>query len=59
VDEAYGISISASYHSKEGKIAKIAGTDGLSPIDATADYRMEEADHAKAWYDSITYDTFG
>jgi sulfide dehydrogenase [flavocytochrome c] flavoprotein subunit len=54
----YGISVAAVYRYSEDKgIYKTGG--GVSPIDADAAYRLQEARYAKGWYDSITMDTFG
>ena len=54
----YGISVAEVYrYSKDRGIYKTGG--GLSPLDADAAYRLQEARFAKGWYDSITMDTFG
>ena len=54
----YGISVAAVYrYSEEKGIYKTGG--GVSPIEADATYRLQEARYAKGWYDSITMDTFG
>jgi sulfide dehydrogenase [flavocytochrome c] flavoprotein subunit len=54
----YGISVAAVYrYSKDKGIYKTGG--GVSPLDADAAYRLQEARYAKGWYDSITMDTFG
>ena len=53
----YGISVAAVYRYSKGRgIYKTGG--GLSPLDADAVYRLQEARFAKGWYDSITMDTF-
>jgi sulfide dehydrogenase [flavocytochrome c] flavoprotein subunit len=54
----YGISVAEVYrYSKDKGIYKTGG--GVSPLDADATYRLQEARYAKGWYDSITMDTFG
>jgi len=54
----YGISVAAVYrYSEEKGIYKTGG--GVSPIEADAAYRLQEARYARGWYDSITMDTFG
>jgi len=54
----YGISVAAVYrYSKDKGIYKTGG--GVSPIDADAAYRLQEARYARGWYDSITMDAFG
>ena len=53
----YGISVAAVYrYSQEKGIYKTGG--GISPLDADAAYRAEEARYARGWYDSITQDSF-
>ena len=54
----YGISVAAVYRYDENRgIYKTGG--GVSPIDADAAYRLQEARYARGWYDSITMDAFG
>lgn len=54
----YGISVAAVYRfSQENGIYKSGG--GVSPLDADASYRAQEARYARGWYDSITQDSFG
>ncbi len=54
----YGISVAEVYrYSKDKGIYKTGG--GVSPLDADAAYRLQEARFAKGWYDSIIMDTFG
>ena len=54
----YGISVTAVFrYSKDKGIYKTGG--GVSPLEADAAYRLQEARYAKGWYDSITMDTFG
>lgn len=54
----YGISVAAVYRfSQENGIYKSGG--GVSPLDADASYRAQEANYARGWYDSITQDSFG
>jgi sulfide dehydrogenase [flavocytochrome c] flavoprotein subunit len=54
----YGISVAAVYRFNEKKgIYKSGG--GVSPMDADAMYRAQEARYARGWYDSIIQDSFG
>lgn len=56
----YGISVAAVYRYNEEKgIYSIPESSGVSPTDADAGYRLREAEYARGWYDSITFDTFG
>lgn len=59
VDTDYGISVNAIYGLKDNKIQKIEGSGGVSPMDASAAFRADEAKYAQGWFDSITLDTFG
>ena len=54
----YGISVAAVYrYSEEKGIYSTGG--GVSPLEADADYRQQEARYARGWYDSIALDIFG
>ena len=60
VSPDYGISVAAVYrYSKEKGIYKVKGSGGVSPKNADATFRAQEARYAKGWYDSITSDSFG
>lgn len=60
VSPDYGISVAAVYRYGEEKgIYKVEGSGGVSPKDADAAFRQQEARYASGWYDSITSDTFG
>jgi sulfide dehydrogenase [flavocytochrome c] flavoprotein subunit len=59
VSPDYGISVAAVYrYSEEKGIYKVEGSGGVSPKDADAAFRQQEARYAAGWYDSITSDTF-
>jgi sulfide dehydrogenase [flavocytochrome c] flavoprotein subunit len=55
----YGISIAGVYHPAGGQLADVEGAGGISPIDASADFRALEAGYAEAWFRTITTETFG
>lgn len=55
----YGISVAAVYRLQEGEIAAVEGAGGVSPSDATPEFRSREARYAEGWYDSISADTWG
>ncbi len=56
----YGISVAAVYRLDEnGEIASIPGSGGVSPSNATDEFRQAEAEFASGWYASITADMFG
>lgn len=51
------ISVSGLYESQGGKLAIMS--EGMSPLSGDAELRSREARQAYAWYDSITFDSFG
>ena len=56
----YGISIAAVYRlGEDGQLQGIRGAGGLSPADASAQQRSQEAGYAQGWYMSIVADSFG
>lgn len=56
----YGISVAAVYrYDKTKGIYKVKDSGGVSPKDADALFRQQEARYATGWYDSITSDAFG
>ena len=59
IDSDYGISVSAIYGLADNTIQSIEGSGGVSPMDASAAFRADEAKYAQGWFDSITLDTFG
>ncbi len=42
----------------DGKVAKIEGAGGLTPIDSSAEDRKREVQYAYSWFDNITHDIF-
>ena len=59
VGPKYGISVAAVYHYEEGSIKGVQGAGGVSPADAGAPFRAQEAEYARGWYASITQDIWG
>lgn len=55
----YGISVAAVYRYADGTIRGVEGSGGVSPADASSDFRRLEANYARGWYDSITSDIWG
>ncbi|MDE0306341.1 MAG: FCSD flavin-binding domain-containing protein [Albidovulum sp.] len=55
----YAISVAAVYRLEEGKIVGVEGAGGVSPSDASAEFREAEADYARGWYASITSEIYG
>jgi len=54
VTPEYAISVAAIYDIVDGKIAAVKGAGGVSPGDADAAYRLNEANYTRGWYRSIT-----
>lgn len=59
VSPQYGISVAAVYRVQDGTIGGVPGSGGVSPGDATAAVRRQEANYARGWYASITQDIWG
>jgi sulfide dehydrogenase [flavocytochrome c] flavoprotein subunit len=56
----YGISIAAVYRlGEDGMLAGVKDSGGVSPANAPAYQRVQEANYAQGWYTSITADSFG
>lgn len=56
----YGISVAAVYRYDQAKgIYAVEGSGGVSPLEADARFRRQEARYAVGWYDSIVSDAFG
>lgn len=59
VGKDYGISVVGIYKPIGDKLEEVAGSGGVSPRGPMPDQRKAEAQHANAWYRSITRDMFG
>jgi sulfide dehydrogenase [flavocytochrome c] flavoprotein chain len=55
----YGISIVGVYRPVNGRLADIEEAGGVSPLDAPASIRAEEALYADGWFRTITAEIFG
>src|ERR1700716_703796 len=55
----YGISVAGVYQPKNGLLADVEGAGGVSPADASRDFRAREADYAQSWFATITAEVFG
>jgi len=55
----YGVSVAAVYHPVNGALAEVAGSGGVSPVDAPLAERKEEAELADGWFHTITSEVFG
>jgi NADPH-dependent 2,4-dienoyl-CoA reductase/sulfur reductase-like enzyme len=55
----YGVSVAAVYHPVNGQLAEVAGSGGVSPVDAPHSVREKEAELADGWFHTITAEVFG
>jgi sulfide dehydrogenase [flavocytochrome c] flavoprotein chain len=55
----HAISVAAVYAYIDGAIAAVPNSGGVSPADAPAAFRQQEAIYTKGWYDGITADIWG
>jgi sulfide dehydrogenase [flavocytochrome c] flavoprotein subunit len=53
------ISVAMVYNLVDGKVAKVAGSGGLTPMDSSASDRAREVQYAYSWFNNITSDIFG
>ena len=54
-----GISVAMVYNLVDGKVAKVAGSGGLTPMDSSPTERAREVQYAYSWFNNITHDAFG
>ncbi len=55
----YGITIAGVYRPDKGQLADIPGAGGVSPLDADAGFRAQEALYGEGWFNTITSEVFG
>jgi sulfide dehydrogenase [flavocytochrome c] flavoprotein chain len=55
----YGISIAGVYQPANGQLTEVAGSGGVSLIDAPRSTRALEASLANGWFNTITTEAFG
>lgn len=55
----YGISVAGVYGVVDGEIAEMPESGGVSPADASSEFRAAEARYAVGWYQAITQDSWG
>jgi sulfide dehydrogenase [flavocytochrome c] flavoprotein subunit len=60
VGKDFGISVAAVYRlGTDGVITPVEGSGGVSPKDATPEYRKREVAYAHTWFNNVTQDMFG
>ncbi len=55
----YGISVAGVYRPADGQLKDVDGAGGVSPINAPAAFRAQEAKFANGWFNTITAEVFG
>ena len=55
----YGITVAGVYKPGSGQLVDIEGAGGVSPIDASATVRAQEAAYAEGWFRTIGAEAFG
>jgi sulfide dehydrogenase [flavocytochrome c] flavoprotein chain len=53
-----GISVAMVYNLVDGKVAKVEGSGGLTPMDSSPEAREREVQYAYSWFNNITHDIF-
>ena len=53
-----GISVAMVYNLVDGKVAKVEGAGGLTPMDSSPQERAREVQYAYSWFNNITGDIF-
>jgi sulfide dehydrogenase [flavocytochrome c] flavoprotein chain len=59
VAPGYGISVAGVYRPLNGVLADVEGAGGVSPANASPEFRALEAAYAEAWFQTITTEVFG
>jgi len=54
-----GVSVAMVYNLVDGKVAKVDGAGGLTPMDSSPADRAREVQYAYSWFNNITNDIFG
>lgn len=55
----YGFSIAGVYQPTNGQWLEVEGAGGISPVDAPAEFRKQEAKLAYGWFNTMTSEVFG
>ncbi|MBO0766519.1 MAG: FAD-dependent oxidoreductase, partial [Hyphomicrobiaceae bacterium] len=59
VAPGYGITVAGVYQPVNGVLTEVPGSGGLSPVEAAASFRAQEALFAEGWFNTITGEVFG
>jgi sulfide dehydrogenase [flavocytochrome c] flavoprotein subunit len=52
------ISVAMVYNLVDGKVAKVEGSGGLTPMDSSPAMRKRDVQYAYSWFENITHDIF-
>jgi sulfide dehydrogenase [flavocytochrome c] flavoprotein subunit len=52
------ISVAMVYKLVDGKVAKVEGSGGLTPMDSSPAMRKRDVQYAYSWFENITHDIF-
>ncbi len=55
----YGISIAGVYRPDKGQLVEVPGSGGISPLEADAAFRVDEARYGQDWFRTLTTEIFG
>ena len=55
----YGITVAGVYRPDKGVLAEVPGSGGVSPLEADAAFRAQEALYGESWFRTITGEVFG
>ena len=58
VTDEEAISVSGVYHATDGGFSNVPGAGGVSPRDATAEFRQREGAQARDWFRAVTREAF-
>ena len=59
VADGDGISVAMVYDLKDGKLSKVKGSGGLTPMDSSMASRAREQQYAYSWFENIKRDSWG
>ena len=59
ISPEYGITVAGVYRPDKGVLAEVPGSGGVSPLEADAAFRAQEALYGESWFRTITGEVFG
>jgi len=58
-DDGMSVAMVYRFDKEKGKVIKVKGSGGLTPMTASEEMRRREVAYAHSWFKNITHDTFG